>query len=54
MVVFECIVFGLFVVVVVSEFYILKKLFIENNFLYVNNLFLVFIMSLFGSRSEYV
>lgn len=53
MVVFECIVFGSLAAVVVSELYILKKLFTENNFPYVNNSPPAPITSLFGSRSEY-
>ena len=53
MVVLECIVFGSLAAVVVSELYILKKLFTENNFPYVNNSPPAPITSLFGSRSEY-
>lgn len=53
MVVFECIVFGSLAAVVVSELYILKKLFTENNFPYVNNSPPAPITSSFGSRSEY-
>lgn len=53
MVVLECIVFGSLAAVVVSELYILKKLFTENNFPYVNNSTPTPITSLFGNRSEY-
>lgn len=53
MVVFECIVLGSLAAVVVSELYILKKLFTENNFPYVNNSPPAPITNLFGSRSEY-
>ena len=53
MVVLECIVLGSLAAVVVSELYILKKLFTENNFPYVNNSPPAPTTSLFGSRSEY-
>lgn len=53
MVVLECLVFGSIAAVVVSELYLLKKLFTENNFPYVNNSTPTPITSLFSSRSEY-
>lgn len=53
MVVLECLVFGSIAAVVVSELYLLKKLFTDNNFPYVNNSTPTPITSLFSSRSEY-
>lgn len=53
MVVLECLAFGSLAAVVVSELYILRKLFTENNFPYVNNSAPTPITNSFGSRSEY-
>lgn len=53
MVVFECLVFGSIAAVVVSELFLLKKLFTENNFPHINNDTSTPITSLFSSRKEY-